>query len=166
MILAPIGLIFVWIGWILAIQPAWRKIEMRKDSISTAGERVALITEIQNLEKRRIEMERLLATEETRLELLGKLTSWAKESGFELQSLTPNIQEAAPYDRLTFDLKAQANFPLLIRFLGKLENLKPGIAVHKMSVTGGQMWRRGFGSRGGADAPQIDLTLETYLKQK
>ena len=163
LVLAPAGLIFVWVGWILAAQPGLAKVKSLKAAISTVDERAGLITEIQGLEKRRKDTEELLATDEMRYELLGKLTSLAKQSGFELQSLTPNVEQAEPYGRLTFNLKAQAEFPLLIRFLDKLENLKPGVAVYKISIASGQAWRRGRGLSGAV--PQIDLTLETYLNK-
>ena len=162
LVLAPAGLFLVWVGWILAVQPAWGKIKNLKAGISTAGERATLITEIQGLEKRRKDTEELLATDEMRYELLGKLTSIAKQSGFELQSLTPNVEQAEPYARLIFSLKANANFPSLVLFLSKIQGLKPGVAVYEISIDSGQTWHRGRGL--GGQAPQIDLTLETFLK--
>ena len=160
--LVPAGLVFIWVGWLLAAAPAFKKIEVMKTTRSTVGERMKLITEIQFLEKRHQETEELLATEQTRDELLSKLTSLAKASGFVLESLTPNFEPADPYGRLTFDLKAQAQFPLLIRFLDKLESLKPGVAVYKIAIVSGQSWRGG--GRLESSVPQLDLTLETYVK--
>jgi hypothetical protein len=161
LILVPIGLIFIWVGWILAARPAVAKIRNLRTAISTTGERSALIAEIQSLKKKQGETEPWLATEEARHEILAKLTSLAKQSGFVLQSLTPSAEPGEPYGRLIFSLKAQASFPALIWFLSKVRDLKPGVAVYEMSMNRTQTWRR---SGLANEAPQIELTLETYLK--
>jgi len=161
LILAPAGVIFVWVGWILAAQPAVGKIKNIREAISSVGERSTLIVEIQNLNKKKVDMEPWLATEEARHEILAKLTSLAKQSGFVIQSLTPSVEPGEPYGRLVFSLKAQANFPSLIWFLSKVRDLKPGVAVYEMSMNRAQTWRRAGSA---AEAPQIELTLETYLR--
>src|SRR3989338_2792725 len=106
LVLAPMGLIFVWMGWVLAVRPALAKIRNLRTVISTTSERSALISEIQSLKKKQEETEPWLATEEARHEILAKLTSLAKQSGFELQSLTPSVEPGEPYSRLVFSLKA------------------------------------------------------------
>lgn len=161
-ILVPVGLVFLWLGWTLAAQPALKKIKTLKMSISTAGERLDLIVEIQNLRRKQTEMEPLLATEEARHEILGKLTSLAKQSGFVLQSLTPNVEQGEPYGRLTFELKAQARFPSLVWFLSKVRELKPAVAVYRISITNTQTWRTVRSST--ETKPQVDLILETFLE--
>jgi hypothetical protein len=160
-VLVPTGLIFAWVGWILAAEPALAKINNIKMTISTGSERAGLITEIQNLQKKQRELEPWLATEEARHEILAKLTSLAKQGGFELQSLTPSVEPGKPYGRLNFSLKARVSFPALIWFLSKIRDIKPGVSVSAMSMNRAQTWRRS-GSAG--EAPQIDLTLESYIR--
>jgi hypothetical protein len=160
LVLVPAGLLFIWVGWILAAQPAVAKIKNLREVISSAGERATLIAEIQDLNKKKREMEPWLATEEARHEILAKLTSLAKQSGFVIQSLTPSVEPGAPYGRLIFSLKAQASFPALIWFLSKVRDLKPGVVVYEISMIRTQAWRR----PGSAEAPEIELTLETYLR--
>ncbi len=162
LILVPAGIIFVWMGWSLTVGPALGKIKNIRAAISTSSERLALIAEIQNLENRRNEAETFLATEEARHEILGKLTSLAKQSGFVLQSLTPNVEKAEPYARLAFDLKAEASFPSLIGFLGRVQELKPGVAVSELTMSRTYGGRRS--DRSTSSLPKIELALETYLK--
>ena len=165
LILAVSGIIFVWLGFVFIIQPGLHKINLAQKAISTAEERADLINQILNYRKKQAELEVLLATQEMRYELLDRLTSYAKESGMELQSLSPTVVVGDPYDQLLFDLRVETSFPTLVQFLNKLQDAKPGIAVRKLSISAAS-GRRGSWSMTSEGIPQISLTLEAYLKQK
>lgn len=162
-VLIVAAILLVVLGWFLGIEAAWKKIVWFKKETTTVHERLQLISEIQKLEAEHKAIEKTLPFEGEKYDLLGKITTFTQESNFDLQSLMPTTEPSGPYMRFKLDLKAKTAFPALIKFLTKVETLKPPLTVSKLEISN-KLFRGARGFKG--QVPQIDMTLETYLKKK
>lgn len=160
--MAIAGFIFIAIGWSLAIQPAVVKIQSLKKMVEESKERSELISEIQKLKIKQKSFDDLLTSEEDRHLVVGKITTLADESGFNLQSLTPTSEAGGYFTKLTLGVKSFADFYSLLHFLQVLEESKSAVlltdlAIRPQSPYGGRVELTG--------TLQADLTLQTYLKK-
>ena len=163
-VLIVAGVVFIVLGWIFAIRPVSEKLRSIRQQILVARERAELISEVHQLKSKNQGAENLFAEEGGQHDLTARLSILANENGINFESLMPTVEAKDPYASLILHLKAQAGFLFLIRFLEKLEEFRPLVALSEMSVTSGS----GYARRGkeNNDMPQVDLTLETYLRKK
>ncbi|MBI1977431.1 MAG: hypothetical protein HYS55_01610 [Candidatus Omnitrophica bacterium] len=162
-LLIAAGLAFGIVGWMLTVAPILNKLASVRQEAITARERSVLIPELEDLRMKHQKTGALFLEEGKRNDFLDQISALASENSINLESLVPTTEPAEPYNKLTLNLKTRTSYLLLIKFLEKLDELKPVVVISSMSSINelGRM-RRDLAM----EAPSVELTLETYVKKK
>ena len=156
------GILFVILGYFLAIHPASQRIQMLQYEVRNAEERSRLISEIHHLKEEQSKSVETFSEEKDRHLMLGAVNTLANKSGLQVDSLVPATSLEDNYLKMTLDLSARGNFGSIYQFLKSLEDSRPDILVSDLSITA-QRVGAGWGTM--SEAISVRIVLETYLKK-
>jgi hypothetical protein len=145
------GIVFMILGWILAIQPVKEEIQLKNNKLKTMTARSEAIQEIHSIQKQIDSMGGKLFVGKDRNMLLSQISALANESGMEVASIVPSEDRKDVIPMLIFTLHLNTPFISFVRLLEKLEAMTPPLVVGNFS-----MERSGFG---GEDNRTSEATL-------
>ena len=150
------GILFLILGWMLAIQPFIRKLHGFEKMKADIRSRKEIISEMKDLKKQSEKLSESLFGAEDQHSILGKITSMTNQSGLQVLSMEPAEKIEDKFVREVVNLRVNANFKSLVRFFEKIESMRPTMVVTQLGMGQGQH------SFGGSEASAAGF-IETYI---
>ncbi|MFH1208250.1 MAG: type 4a pilus biogenesis protein PilO [Candidatus Omnitrophota bacterium] len=147
----------------IVVQPVFQDILTARQDLMNSKKRIELYKEIQGLRKDLERKESPLATLTERSQLLGRISDIAGRTQVRFGTLTPRTEPNEGFLKLRVEMDGRGTFFSLLKFLVAIEKTQTLIKVKDISMLWNSFSKQ---QEGGSDALQIQLVLETLLKQR
>lgn len=152
-ILAGLALFFIFLGWVLAVEPSLVKIKRYERQIKDSRVRLDIIDEINALSKSESDNSQLFIKESERNEVLAKIVAILNEKKMDILTAEPSEMKIDAFDYFMITTDVSTKFMDLIGLLDGLKTLKTPLALRYVNM--GQSSRASQSGATGAGGKKI-----------